>query len=142
MHSQDPRTKTALAPSTVRIGDGAAASCCPARERSKRRRPSNPDDRLIAATLKPSMPLESFIVRSAATLAQGVAKLMFGCPITRIQELVGTSLFRGSRPHAVVNVFVHWYIRAMRPPTFTELLLIFCLALFILGPKRFPPFSR
>src|SRR5262249_50379200 len=68
MHNQDPRTKTALAPSTVRTGDGAAASCCPARERAKLRRPCNPDDRLIAATLKPSMPLESFIVRSAATL--------------------------------------------------------------------------
>src|SRR5215471_14775107 len=71
MHSLDPRTKTALAPSTVRTGDGAAASCCPARERSKRRRPSNTVDRLIAATVTPSMPLESFIVRSATTLAQG-----------------------------------------------------------------------
>jgi hypothetical protein len=37
------------------------------RERSKLRRPSNPDDRLIT-TLTPNMPLESFIVRSA-TLA-------------------------------------------------------------------------
>ena len=94
MHSQDPRTKTALAPSTVRTGDGAAASCCPARERPKRRRPSNPDDRLIAATLTPSMPLESFIVRSA-TLAQRRRQTHVRLPITGIQELVGTSLMPG-----------------------------------------------
>ena len=94
MHSLDPRTKTALAPSTVRTGDGAAASCCPARERSKRRRPSNPDDRLIAATVTPSMPLESFIVRSA-TLAQRRRQTHVRLPITGIQELVGTSLIPG-----------------------------------------------
>src|SRR5215471_18077471 len=71
MHSQDPRTKTALAPSIVRTGDGAVASCWPARKSSKRRRPSNPVNRLNAATPTPRMPLESFIVRSSA-LAQGL----------------------------------------------------------------------
>ena len=60
MHSQNPRTKTALAPSTVRTGDGAKVSCWPPRKRSKRRRPSTPDNRLSAATLIASMPLESF----------------------------------------------------------------------------------
>ena len=95
MHSQDPRTKTALAHSTVRTGDGAAASCCPARERSKRRRPSNPDDRLTAAMLTPSIPLESCIVSLRRHSRKAVAKLMFGCSITGIQELVGTSLIPG-----------------------------------------------
>ena len=105
MHSQDPRTKTALAPSTVRTGDGAAASCCPERERSKPRRPSNPDDRLIAATMTPSMPLESFIVRSAARLAQGRRQTHVRLPHYWIQELVGTSLIPGLKATAVVNVF-------------------------------------
>jgi hypothetical protein len=62
MHNQDPRAKTALAPSTVRTGDGAAANCCPPRKRPKRRRPSSPVDTLTAATQTPSMILECRIV--------------------------------------------------------------------------------
>jgi hypothetical protein len=113
MHSQDPRTKTALAPSTVRTGDGAAASCCPARERSKRWRPSNPVDRLIAATLTPSMPLESLIVRSAATLAQG--RRQTGCPITGIPELVGASLIPG--PKATCGWLSFPFTRIVQSPS-------------------------
>jgi hypothetical protein len=80
IHSQDPRTKTALAPNTVRTGDGTAASCSTARERSKRRRPSSPDDRLTAGYADATYAVRKFHT-SFRRHSKAVAKLMFGCPM-------------------------------------------------------------